>query len=121
MIKRLKNREPAKLVALLLCSVISSCAAVYPKFSENQNETCDLVTKKLTLDIVYTENTTNDLEAKLFSVIVTGVVSGSIAIAGNTAYWLEEFGSCDKSEVDDALSIFEASIQELGGWFSSSK
>ncbi len=110
-----------KLIIFFLCAAISSCAAVYPKFSENQNEKCDLVTKKLTLDVVYTENTANNLEAKLLSILVTGVVSGSIAIAGNTAYWLEEFGSCDESEIDDALSILTASIQQLGGWFASSK
>lgn len=100
------------------CMQVSSCAVVYPDLSENQNTECDLVTRQLTLDMVdFGPN--GDGGSKMLSAIITGVVSGSVAVVGNTIYWLEEFGSCDKSDIDDALTGFNTLIQDLGGWFAS--
>jgi len=99
--------------------LVSSCAVVYPDLSENQNTECDLVTRQLTLDMVdFGPN--GDGGSKMLSAIITGVVSGSVAVVGNTVYWLEEFGTCDKSDIDDALTGFNILIQDLNGWFASS-
>ena len=99
--------------------LVSSCAVVYPELSENQNTECDLVTRQLTLDIVgFGGNDTDAIATMLLSGLATGVVSGSIAVVGNTIYWIEEFGTCDKSDIDDALTGFNTLIQDLGGWFA---
>ena len=100
--------------------LVSSCAVVYPDLSENQNTECDLVTRQLTLDMVdFGPNDADATITKLISGFATGVVSSSVAVVGNTIYWLEEFGSCDKSDIDDALTGFNTLIQDLGGWFAS--
>lgn len=109
-----------KLCVISLCMLVSSCAIVYPDLSDNQNAECDLITRQLTLDMVdFGPNDADATVIKLLSGLVTGVVSGSIAVVGNTVYWLEEFGTCDKSDIDDALTGFNALIQDLGGWFAS--
>ena len=110
-----------KLYVISLCMLVSSCAVVYPDLSENQNTECDLVTRQLTLDMVdFGPNGGDATVTKLLSGLVTGVVSGSLAVVGNTVYWLEEYGTCDKSDIDDALTGFNILIQDLNGWFASS-
>jgi len=84
---------------------LSSCAMV-PKFSENQTiPSCDLVTKKMELDlIVIDDDMCSGEEADVtiaclvtagFIMGATTIISGSIVLAGNTVHWLEKQGTCD--------------------------
>jgi len=46
---------------------------------------------------------------------VSGVVSGSIALVGNTLHWLETQGKCDDGMLKRAADSFVRPLKEEGG------
>ena len=104
---------------------------VYPKVSQYQNYKCNLVTRSLTLDtIVANPNFKGCKDPACILVIIaaypvsgatTGIVSGSIAIAGNTIHWIEKQGRCSNSTLKKAASALVGSIVSSGGWIVEKK
>lgn len=91
-------------LSLFLCS-----CAVMPKFTEKFDKKCQAVQKKVELSIedagMFGElecPSKDDCKAQflgqvLGSVIVfpvSAIISGSIAVIGNSVYWLNEQGQC---------------------------
>lgn len=100
---------PQVLLISFLSLFLCSCA-VMPKFTEKFDEKCQTVQKKIELSIESAgmfkdlECSNNKdckavfLEEVLASVIifpVSAIISGSIALIGNTIYWVEEYGQCN--------------------------
>ena len=92
-------------LTIFLCS-----CAVMPQFTEKFDEKCQTVQKKVELSIEQS-GAFEDLECSdnedckavflaeiIGSVIVfpvSTIISGSIALIGNTIYWVEEYGQCN--------------------------
>ena len=76
---------------------VSSCVA-YPKKVEFYDAECEIIVKKLTLEVEpVTQNVCSfEEECLVFLGIsaASAVVSGSIVVIGNTIYWLEKVGKC---------------------------
>ena len=82
-----------------------------PSFTEKFDEKCQKTQKKVELSIEQV-GMFDDLECSdkhdcksmflseiIGSVIVfpvSAIISGSIAVIGNSIYWIEEYGQCDK-------------------------
>ena len=107
-----------KLLLVGLYSSLCSCV-VKPKQVAGFDYECDIVTRKieLTLDQQQRFRSMNcqneecktqlvaDLASSILLVPLSAIVSGSIALTGNTLYWLEEKGRClasDKSATEQA-------------------
>jgi len=91
--------------SLFLCS-----CAVMPSFTEKFDKKCQTVQKKVELSVEQLEMFA-DLECSdkddcktqflgeiLASVItfpLSAIISGSIAVIGNSIYWVNEYGECD--------------------------
>lgn len=96
-----------KLSVLLIISVISTSCVYAPKFANRQipKEKCDLVTKKLTLKLTEANVNCGVTPDRIFNCLVgaglivpiSGVVSGSIVVIGNTIHWAEKELSCPKN------------------------
>lgn len=97
------------LVISFLFLLLSSCA-VMPTFTEKFDKKCQVVEKKVELSIEQSAmfddlecSDKNDCKAAFLGEIigsvillpVSAIISGSIAIIGNTVYWIEEYGQCD--------------------------
>jgi hypothetical protein len=91
-------------LSLLLCS-----CAVMPTFTEKFDKKCQTVQKTVELSVEQIEMfdslecsdkedcKTQFLGALLGSVItfpVSAIISGSIAVIGNSIYWVNEYGEC---------------------------
>ncbi len=89
---------------------ISICSCVVkPKKTSHYNAECDVITKKYELtveqvkmfDDMNCENDdckmqfTKEIAGSVIMVPLSAVVSSSIAIVGNTLYWLEKQGKCN--------------------------
>lgn len=100
-----------KLLLVGLCGGIASCV-VKPKQVAGFDYDCDIVTRKieLTLDQKNRFRKMNcqneeckaqavaELASSVIIVPLSAIVSGSIALTGNTLYWLEEKGRCLSSK-----------------------
>lgn len=100
-----------KLLLISLCSGIASCV-VKPKQVAGFDYECDIVTRKIELTLDQQNsfrkmNCQNDeckaqavaeLASSMIIVPLSAIVSGSIALTGNTLYWLEEKGRCLSSK-----------------------
>jgi len=91
------------IISVILLTLCSGCA-ITPKLSKTQDKTdCNLVTKKLELETttLKTNCKANEivfcLTAGALTGAVTGVISGSIVLAGNTLHWIEQQGKCEDS------------------------
>ncbi len=96
-----------RLVLILLSSTVYACVIV-PKKVASYDEKCMVSTQKveLTMEQVQTFNDidciNNNCKLEFVGAIATSVVmtttsaivSGSIALVGNTLYWLESQGEC---------------------------
>ena len=96
-----------KLFAILFTFVLVNGCAYVPKYSANQvpKEKCNLITKKLTLDLTRMDVNCGITPETMFGcligsgavVSVSGVISGSIVIVGNTLHWAEKELSCSET------------------------
>jgi len=100
-----KGMKPITFFVILY--FLSSCAVV-PKFTADaDNSRCNLATKKMSLEVVGAKggNCASGggkgaavvclTTAGIFA--ITGIISGSIVIAGNTVHWIEKQGKCEDS------------------------
>jgi len=125
------------IILVLLAFFIVGCFA--PAIVTENNPTCQLVTRKLELVLLYEENSQALAEATLvgmseasrmcqtaecllivplsfFAISVTSViVSGSIVVVGNTIHWIEKEGKCKNSTIRTIVNNFINSIKFVGG------
>jgi hypothetical protein len=96
--------------ALVLAFLVVACTGciVYPKKVRVYDPDCRVTSHKLTLDAVFLwgdcdARTPEEAEVCLLIIAGTGAastaISGSIVVVGNTLYWLEKQGRCDRSNV----------------------
>lgn len=92
--------RPATISLSLIVAALFGCA--YPKTIRVYDEECQIVTRKMELDVTDPNKsgkcTNNDCVAELVGsmalLAASTVVSGSIVIAGNVVYWLEKKANC---------------------------
>jgi hypothetical protein len=92
-------------------TLLTSCL-VLPKVDMNQPVPCPLVTRQVTLDVVQIaaiESCRGDaclMQLATGSVIfvASAVVSGSVALVGNTLHWIERMGKCAGRESPVVMS-----------------
>lgn len=101
-----KNHSQYILLTMLI-ACLSACVVV-PKQTASYDPTCKVAVQKFSLateDISSDRNWSCDdnycawdisaeLAGMAFTTVSSTLVSGSIALAGNTAYWLESDGEC---------------------------
>lgn len=92
-----------KCITLILVTSLTSACVYYPKQVQYYDKDCDIESKRLVLDVEAMNGIGNCgggegalvCAAALLGVgAVTMIVSGSIVLIGNTAYWLEKQGNC---------------------------
>jgi hypothetical protein len=89
------------MLLVIATTLLSSCL-VLPKVDMNQPLPCPLVTRQVTLDVVQIasiESCRGDaclmqLTAGGVIFAASAVVSGSVALVGNTLHWIERLGKC---------------------------
>ncbi len=96
----------------LLKQALNACAAlalsgclVLPKVDMNQPVPCPMTSREVTLDVVQMagvgpcrqHDCLLQLTAGTVIFAVSAVVSGSVALVGNTLYWIERTGKCGVS------------------------
>jgi len=92
-------------LTLIISSFIFSSCVYYPKKIEYYDAQCDITVKKLVLetkemqDACSSKNSNDSSRAAcLVGVIslsaLSAIISGSLVVVGNTAYWLEKEGKC---------------------------
>ena len=94
-------RKLLKLTWFLVIFFISGCFYV-PKIEENKNENCELITKKMTIQIKgeFPQECNDECLLIALGVATTSyIVSGSIAVVGNTVHWIEKKGRCEDSYI----------------------
>jgi len=85
---------------------LSSCAVVPKTADDADNSRCNLATKKMSLDVVGAKGGCPSggggagvivclTAAGVFA--ITGIISSSLVIAGNTIHWIEKQGKCEDS------------------------
>lgn len=93
---------------LTLSFILTSCATIVPQITrDNDDNRCNLVSKKLTLDVIPHSMSNIDCNDAVDCVAIlglgalytatTGIISTSIVLVGNTVHWLEKQGKCDSS------------------------
>ncbi|TYK66679.1 hypothetical protein [Colwellia echini] len=102
------NLQKTLLISLLL-TLLCSCVVV-PKVESKYNETCKTREKKIVLSLKgdwepSEMECANKQECKddfigenilgFITLPVSAIVSGSIAVVGNTVLWFRELGQCD--------------------------
>lgn len=93
------------------CSFLSACVVV-PSVTSAYDETCQIVKQKVELTIEEVSSfeqlhcsNSHSCESQFVGQVVgvalilplSAIVSGSVAVIGNTMYWLQEQGKCLKS------------------------
>jgi hypothetical protein len=94
------------LLIIVTSTLFISCAVYSPKLSphQTQKKECKLVTQKLTLELTEVDINCGVTAKSIFHCLVStaviiplsGVVSGSIVLVGNTLHWAEKELSCTK-------------------------
>ena len=107
-------------ILIFIVSQLSACA-VYPAIDNEAENTCDVFTRQLTLDITDVDvnvcGNINNGSSILVCLGVSGaffvtsaVVSGSVVVVGNTVNFLEQQGRCDDSylrrKVEEHAELF---------------
>jgi hypothetical protein len=103
-------KKPLKHVACIVVVLATSGCLVLPKVDMNQPVPCPLVTREVTLDTVqlghighcYGDACLFQLTAGTVIFAVSAVVSGSVALVGNTLHWIERTGKCGGRNPADA-------------------
>jgi len=128
---RFKTGQYVILFALLF---IAFTGCFYPKTVTNNDNQCELTTKKLTLEFS-DEGSQATVEGMLHILqdcdepeclyvvpiglvvvpITSFTVSGSIVVVGNTLHWIEQQGKCEDSATKKALKRLMKATKSLGG------
>lgn len=85
-----------------LCAPLLSSCIVVPRTVEEYDLECQVVARHMELETVqigYISGCANEgcavlIVAAAATVAASAIVSGSIAVIGNTVYWLEKQGRC---------------------------
>lgn len=117
----------SRLALILLSSTLSACV-VTPKKAASYNEKCMVSTQKIVLtteqmqrldDIdCFTKSckaeVTGALVVATLTATTSAIVSGSVALIGNTLYWLESQGECPNKthQKEDKLKILPEDTDE---------
>ena len=122
-----KNLIKRALAYMTLISFLSGCIMV-PKTHEFQEPKCELITKKLTVDVMIAERKgtkiTDETDPRgiiilpfIFVYLFTPsvIVSGSIVAVGNTVHWIEQEGTCDDGKIRNAVADLSGSLVSMGG------
>ena len=94
-------RKILKLTWFLVLLFVSGCFYV-PKIEENKNENCELITKKMTIENrgEFPQGCNDECLLIALGVATTSyIVSGSIAVVGNTVHLIEKKGRCEDSYI----------------------
>ena len=96
--------KPLLLLITLLCVGLTGCI-VKPNFESSYNRQCDITQKRITLSVEQVAefgargcNGEHECKAAIVTQFVTAgislpvsaIISGSIALVGNSLYWLQE-------------------------------
>jgi hypothetical protein len=84
--------------------LLSGCVIVTPSTQVSYDSACQMERKRMTLDTRRITDLqscggqacTEQALATIAGVAVSGIVSGSVALVGNTVYWLQEQGKCNR-------------------------
>jgi hypothetical protein len=99
-----QRRTYPSVLTLLAISLTAGCMVV-PKTTSTYNADCRMVQKHITLEaqqVGAVANCRNNAECTgllaFYGVVAaaSAVVSGSVAVVGNVAYWLEKQGQCNR-------------------------
>ena len=85
-----------------LCAPLLNSCIVVPRTVEEYDPECQVVARHMELEAVqigYISGCANEgcavlIVAAAATVAASAIVSGSIAVIGNTVYWLEKQGRC---------------------------
>ena len=94
-------RKLLKLTWVLVIFFVSWCFFV-PNIDENKNENCVLITKKMTIENrgEFPQGCNDECLLIALGVATTSyIVSGSIAVVGNTVHWIEKKERCEDSYI----------------------
>lgn len=116
-----------RLVLILLSSTVCACVVV-PKKVASYDEKCMVSTQKVELTVEQAQTfddidcINNDCKMEFVGAIASSalvtttsaIVSGSIALVGNTLYWLESQGECPNvnQQKDDSLKTRQENTDE---------
>lgn len=98
---------------LLLLSIAALVGCAYPKTIRQYDDECQIIAKKMVLDVKEFDRDTNCFKNDCVAQLVTEaavlaastVVSGSIVVAGNVVYWLQKRRDCKPRQgVPDAAA-----------------
>ncbi|PUA29932.1 MAG: hypothetical protein B0W54_05175 [Cellvibrio sp. 79] len=110
----------------LLIISLNACVVV-PKKVASHDEKCKVAVQKVTLDLIPMESDadwscTNDycawdisseIASAVFTTTTSAIVSGSVALAGNTLYLLESKGECPgENPTENAAKENQSSTQQ---------
>lgn len=106
-----------KVVIVFAIPFLNGCAVVYPKKIAYYDADCDIRAKKFVLDVTNIRAACNkepipsiecfksNLIAELIAQSVISasslIISGSIAVVGNTVYWLEKQSKCKTKTIPE--------------------
>lgn len=94
--------------AAVLCTVaVSAACVVLPQTRDVYDAECRMVTRQVTLGAAYIggfhacagDGCLMMLTAAGVVTAASAVISGSIALVGNVAYWIERQGRCNRTDV----------------------
>lgn len=117
----------SRLALIILSSAVGACVVV-PKKVASYDEKCMVSTQKIELTMEQAETfselncTNDDCDMEIFGEIASSalltttsaVVSGSIALVGNTLYWIESQGECPNKiqQKEDSLKTQPENTEE---------
>ncbi len=111
------------ILGFLILSLAQACA-FYPKAKYHEdNARCDLMFKKLTMEVTHSRiECHGGGDTAAACIILAGavaggsvVVSGSIVLVGNTLHWLEKQGKCDDSFLNTRILKHNTPLLEDDG------
>lgn len=126
------NRKSRIFSWLIILSLVFEGCVYLPKTVESvEDETCNLITRKIIIERAgdlspgvilgcYDEACILVIAAALAVPTATYIVSGSMAVAGNSIHWLEKEGRCDDGAIRKGLDSLYNYVTSLGGKIVSS-
>ena len=103
----MKTRGARTLAATLGALLLSGCYVVKPRVVTAYDDDCEIGYRKMVLTVdqepLFASSCSGAMcgevaLAALFVMPASAIVSGSIALVGNTVFWMEKRGRCDVQE-----------------------
>ncbi|RKZ91879.1 MAG: hypothetical protein DRR19_05970 [Candidatus Parabeggiatoa sp. nov. 1] len=107
---------------ILISFILTSCAITPKMATDIDDKRCNLITKKLELEM----SEPLSLNCSLNEIVLclgigalftatTGIISGSIVLVGNTIHWLEKPGKCNDSFINTYVTKHNQFLLEQNG------